>query len=50
MDREAVVQVLVKFFLDEFSSDASGVGDWLTQSGQDVDAFYAAVQAMREKS
>jgi hypothetical protein len=47
MDKNEVIKTLVEFFLDQFAEDASGVGEWVAQGGQDVDAFYEAVLELR---
>lgn len=47
MDKNEVIRTLVEFFLDQFAEDASGVGEWIAQGEQDVDAFYEAVLDLR---
>lgn len=47
---EKVIQTLAEFFLEEFDNDASSVGEWLAQGGQDVEKFYKAVQSLKERN
>jgi hypothetical protein len=45
---KSTIAILIEFFLDEFSEDASGVGDWLAQGDGDPDQFLDRVYELRE--
>lgn len=49
MTDNKVIETLAEFFLDGFAEDAAGVGEWLAQSGQDVDNFYPAVEKLKAR-
>ena len=42
-------KVFAEFFLDEFETDAAGVGDWTVQTGNDIEALYLAAKAIRAR-
>lgn len=46
MNRDDFYRTLAEFFRDEFRSDPVGVGDWLAQCGQDVEAFCAEMNLL----
>lgn len=46
MNRGEFYQTLAEFFRDSFAEDAAGVGEWLAQSGQDVDEFIQELDAL----
>lgn len=46
---DEVMKTLVEFFLEEFSEDGCGVGEWLAQNGQDVDDFVLAVKGIKRR-
>jgi hypothetical protein len=43
-----IVKLLAEFFLEDFSQDAAGVGDWLAQGGEDADEIIPKVRAVAE--
>lgn len=45
---KALVETLIEFFLDDFSQDAAGVGDWLAQGDNDPDEFIDQLYELRE--
>jgi hypothetical protein len=46
MQQDVFYTTLAEFFRDSFSEDPIGVGDWLAQSGQDVDTFIAELHRL----
>lgn len=44
MNMDEFYATLAEFFRDSFQEDPAGVGEWLAQSGQDVDAFMAELE------
>lgn len=47
--KDDLIKDLIEFFLDSFSEDAVGVGDWLAQGEWGIDAFYEGVQKLKKE-
>ena len=45
--RNETILELAKFFLEEFASDAAGVGDWVAQGGIDIDHLVEQVKRIK---
>ena len=47
---DATNKTLAEFFRDMFAEDPIGVGEWLAQGEQDVDAFIATLDRLHPKN
>lgn len=47
--KDDILKDLIEFFLDEFSNDPKGIGDWLAQGDWDADEFIAAVHKLKRE-
>lgn len=47
--KDEILKDLIRFFLDELSSDPVGVGDWLVQGDWDADEFIAGVHKLAKQ-
>jgi hypothetical protein len=49
LGKDEILKELVEFFLDEFSNDPAGVGDWLAQGEQDAEKFISSVYRLKRE-
>jgi len=45
--KDEILRDLIEFFLEDFSDDPAGVGDWLAQGDHDVDEFIAGIRKLK---
>lgn len=45
--KDEILRDLIEFFLEDFTNDPAGVGDWLAQGDHDADEFIGAVEKLK---
>lgn len=49
-EQREVIKLLCEFFFEEFANDPAGIGDWLSQGGNDPDEIIPKIEALQAQT